>query len=178
MGTRSMTYVIDEYDNKTPITSLYRQYDGYPTGMGQDLYNFLANRQTVNGFGEKSVLVSNGMDDLAAQLVCYLKNDKYATTGNVYLYSLRKLPTVKQTFEQYRDKYLLKHAKDCGCEYVYIIRKNEAGLELQVHSLWADKEEDKCFIGTPQEVAEKFELKTDEALTSEDKQFYSLEVTA
>lgn len=171
MGTRSMTYVIDDYDNKTPIISLYRQFDGYPAGMGQDLYNFLANRQVVNGFGEKSVLTSNGIDDLAAQLVCYLKNDKYATTGNVYLFPTRKLPIKKQTFEEYRDKHLITRAKDAGCEYVYIIRYNENNLEIQVHNLYADDVNDEVFIGTPQEVAEKFDLRTDKVLTSQDKQF-------
>lgn len=160
MGTRSMTYVIDDCDGKTPLISLYRQFDGYPKGMGQDIYNFLANRKVVNGFGKASKLLSNGMDDLAAQLTTFLKTSN--ETGNVYLFPLRKLPAKKATFVDYRNKYLIKYAKDCGCEYVYIIRYINNTLEVQVWGIW-DKE--LLFSGAPQEMASVLDLKLDEALT-------------
>ena len=164
MGTRSMTYMIDEFDGKTPIISQYRQYDGYiKGGQGQDLCNFLLNRGVTNGFSQKSVLTSNGMDDMAAQYVCYLKSDPSNITGNVYLYPVRKLPTKKQTFEQYRDKYLIKYALDCGCEYIYIIRSVNGQLEIQVHH-WT---EGHLFTGTVQELVEKFDVNTENALTAE-----------
>ena len=37
MGTRSLTYVYDDYSVNTPIMCMYRQYDGYPTGHGAEL---------------------------------------------------------------------------------------------------------------------------------------------
>ena len=40
MGTRSLTFVYN--DNKKPIINLYRQYDGYPSGHGAELAEFLA----------------------------------------------------------------------------------------------------------------------------------------
>ena len=35
MGTRSLTYVYDDYSVNTPIMCMYRQHDGYPTGHGE-----------------------------------------------------------------------------------------------------------------------------------------------
>ena len=46
MGTRSLTYV---YDVKTPVVCMYRQYDGYPSGHGQELAEFLFDGKLVNG---------------------------------------------------------------------------------------------------------------------------------
>lgn len=162
MGTRSMSFVIDEYDNKTPLIQLYRQYDGYPEGMGQDVYNFLANRYVTNEQGEKSHATDNGMDDLAAQFVSFIKGTYQ--WGNVYVYPIRKLPTKKQTFEEYRDKYLLKYAKDCGCEYVYIIHRIEGGgIEVQVWDIWEKK---LIFAGKPEGLRDAFNLKTEEILVA------------
>ena len=38
MGTRSLTFV---YDGEQPIINMYRQFDGYPSGHGQELAEFL-----------------------------------------------------------------------------------------------------------------------------------------
>ena len=62
MGTRSLTFVYDEQGNK--IINLYRQYDGYPTGHGQELAEFLNNQKMYNGAG-----------DLAALLVAHFKKE-------------------------------------------------------------------------------------------------------
>ena len=48
MGTRSLTYIKDEYTDKN-IICMYRQYDGYPSGHGLDLAAFLNNFRVVNG---------------------------------------------------------------------------------------------------------------------------------
>ena len=69
MGTRSLTFVYDEQGNK--IINLYRQYDGYPTGHGQELAEFLNNQKMYNGAG-----------DLAALLVAHFKKEPM----NFYLY--------------------------------------------------------------------------------------------
>ena len=62
MGTRSLTFVYDEQGNK--IINLYRQFDGYPTGHGQELAEFLNNQKMYNGAG-----------DLAALLVAHFKKE-------------------------------------------------------------------------------------------------------
>ena len=80
MGTRSLTYV---YEGKKPVVCLYRQYDGYPSGHGAELAEFLMGYDIVNGFGEKRAKLANGMGCLAAQMVAHFKTE----TGNFYLHA-------------------------------------------------------------------------------------------
>lgn len=80
MGTRSLTYV---YEGKKPVVCLYRHYDGYPTGHGAELAEFLMGYDIVNGFGEKRAKLANGMGCLAAQMVAHFKTE----TGNFYLHA-------------------------------------------------------------------------------------------
>lgn len=61
MGTRSLTFVFD--DTGAKIINFYRQFDGYPTGHGQELAEFL------NG------VEYNGAGCLAAQLVSFFKKE-------------------------------------------------------------------------------------------------------
>ena len=56
MGTRSLTRVIETYKDdrtqkqvKKQLINMYRQYDGYPSGMGADLVEFLDGSKVVNG---------------------------------------------------------------------------------------------------------------------------------
>ncbi len=79
MGTRSLTRVIE--DGKTIIT-LYRQYDGYPSGHGKELADFLKDIRIVNGIGTNQTKVANGGGCLAAQLVCNFKKEP----GGFYLF--------------------------------------------------------------------------------------------
>ena len=51
MGTRCLTFV---YDNKLPILNLYRQFDGYPSGHGQELGEFLKNLEITNGIAKET----------------------------------------------------------------------------------------------------------------------------
>jgi hypothetical protein len=81
MGTRSLTYV---YEGETPIMCMYRQFDGYPTGHGQELANFLNELSVGNGISGKPDLFSfaNGMGDLAAQMIVWFKK----TPGGFYIH--------------------------------------------------------------------------------------------
>ena len=57
MGTRSLTYVYD--DNNDPIICMYRQFDGYPTGHGSELADFLTPFKIIqeNSYFQESELV-------------------------------------------------------------------------------------------------------------------------
>jgi len=107
MGTRSLTHVKsdvwDEDETPKTLVTIYRQMDGYPSGLGEEMAEFLRGRIVVNGFGggtpEKA---SNGMGCLAASLVGALKDG----IGSVYLYP--------------------PDSKDCGEEYVYTISMDGA----------------------------------------------------
>jgi len=74
MGTRSLTYV---YDVGEPILCMYRQFDGYPSGHGAELADFLLPIDLINGFeiADQGRKAANGMGCLAAQLVVHFKSD-------------------------------------------------------------------------------------------------------
>lgn len=81
MGTRCLTFV---YDGDQPVVNLYRQFDGYPTGHGIELANFLNGFDgIVNGLpvGDTRKL-ANGMGCLAAQMISHFK----VHAGGFYLY--------------------------------------------------------------------------------------------
>lgn len=109
MGTRSLTFV---YDGETPIINMYRQYDGYPTGHGAELAEFLAPFEMVNGISvradKQERKIANGMGCLAAQLVSNFKQE----AGQFYLY-----PT---------------SAVDCGQDYEYHIYQGTEGLRVRI----------------------------------------------
>ena len=68
MGTRSLTFV---YEGEKPIVNMYRQFDGYPSGHGAELAEFLTSfDEVVNGLpvGDNRRL-ANGMGCLAAQMI-------------------------------------------------------------------------------------------------------------
>ena len=83
MGTRSCTNVYD-YDGK-PIVSMYRQYDGYYSGHGQELADFIAKLTLVNGLSGDTTNLANGPGCLAAQIVAHFKT-LCGAVGGIYLY--------------------------------------------------------------------------------------------
>lgn len=54
MGTRSITHVhqMESMENgENVVCSFFRHWDGYPTGHGQDLANWLKGKKLTNGIG-------------------------------------------------------------------------------------------------------------------------------
>ena len=94
MGTRSLTYV---YDGETPIICMYRQYDGYLSGHGQELANFLNELTIGNGISGESDLFTyaNGMGDLAAQMIVWFKK----TPGGFYIHPVDSNQDCWQEYE-------------------------------------------------------------------------------
>jgi hypothetical protein len=81
MGTRSLTFV---YDGDKPIINMYRQFDGYPSGHGQELALFLLSGMMVNGYSETTTKQFNGMGCLAAQMIANFK----ITVGGFYIHAV------------------------------------------------------------------------------------------
>ena len=107
MGTRSLTKV---YEHGKVVVCMYRQFDGYPTGHGAELSEFLNQFAAItNGiaFGETRK-TANGMGCLAAQMVGHFKTE----AGGFYLY-----PT---------------GTVDVGEEYVYHVHQDRVVVQ-QVH---------------------------------------------
>jgi hypothetical protein len=105
MGTRSLTRVFKTYKDekknkqvKVQLVNMYRQYDGYPSGHGSELAEFLNGGKVVNGIGvDEKQTVFNGAGCLAAQMIAHFKDG----AGGFYIYPIT--------------------AKDCGQEYEYEI---------------------------------------------------------
>jgi|21_taG_2_1085346.scaffolds.fasta_scaffold02924_6 hypothetical protein len=52
MGTRSVTYIHEmESLDEGVVCGFYRHFDGYPSGHGQDMANWLKDKKLVNGIG-------------------------------------------------------------------------------------------------------------------------------
>ena len=104
MGTRSLTIVEDAQGRG--IVTMYRQMDGYPSGHGQDIADFLKDICMINGFSmeqDQPGKFANGMGCLAAQIVSHFKTD----VGGIYLQ-----PTEQNDIEE---------------DYVYIISPKSDG---------------------------------------------------
>jgi hypothetical protein len=133
MGTRSLTYIKDQYeDNDNTIICMYRQYDGYLSGHGKELAEFLQDFTILNGYSmDTPAGYANGMSCLAAQLVAHFKDG----IGNIYLY-----PT---------------STKDVGEEFIYTISLTDNGINIDVKD-WNNKI---IFSGTPAQLIEKINTK-------------------
>lgn len=85
MGTRSITTVQGRRESGLGLEqfcTIYRQFDGYPEVMGEEIKAALIGREIVNGYQDESTQL-NGPACLAAYLVGALKKGR---CGNVYLY--------------------------------------------------------------------------------------------
>lgn len=73
MGTRSLTVVADKDGSEYMV--LYRQYDGYPEGMGRDIVEKFGEFEIVNGFSPNgdNGKHANGLACLAGQIVAHFK---------------------------------------------------------------------------------------------------------
>ena len=122
MGTRSLTFV---YDGEEPIINMYRQYDGYPTGHGAELAEFLAPFTMVNGLGiNETRKVANGMGCLAAQLVHKFKG---SVGGEESTAMKGRSPNLAGGFYLYPTS-----AVDCGQDYEYHIYNKDGELRIAI----------------------------------------------
>jgi len=124
MGTRSLTVV--ENEDGAEIVVMYRQYDGYPSGHGAALAQFLDGKHLVNGFSSGMTLEDgwNGSGCLTAALVAAFKTE----VGGIYLYPAG--------------------TRDAGEEWIYTIRTRRTSGALlaqaiptvTVRDVYGDKE--------------------------------------
>ena len=102
MGTRSLTYV---YDGDVPVINIYRQFDGYPSGHGYELAQFLNSKTLVNGFTDKNAAQANGMGCLAAQLIVQLKHG----VGGIYIHPVTSTDCDQDyEYHVYEDKVVVE----------------------------------------------------------------------
>ena len=140
MGTRSLTYIQDSWEtavadeennNKVHKTTqnilcMYRQYDGYLSGHGAELAEFLQDFNVVNGYNMDTPKRSaNGMGCLAAQLIAHFKDG----IGNIYIHE--------------------PNESDCGEEYTYTVYEEDGKVRVRAYDVWAKKI---IFDGTPKQM--------------------------
>ena len=108
MGTRSLTFV---YDGEQPIINMYRQFDGYPSGHGQELAEFLNSFDAItNGIslGENRK-TANGMGCLAAQMIVNFKNG----VGGFYIYPVDSTDCWQDyEYHVYENKVVVKNPSE------------------------------------------------------------------
>lgn len=85
MGTRSTTTIVDNaFGFNEKLCTMYRQYDGYPSGHGKELAEFLAPFVVVNGMGiNETRTIANGAGCLAAQIIEHFKKEH--GPGGIYM---------------------------------------------------------------------------------------------
>ena len=140
MGTRSLTYIEESYETcvadeennnevhetKQNILCMYRQYDGYLSGHGAELAEFLQGFNIVNGIRHGiPKRTANGMGCLAAQLIAHFKDG----IGNIYIHE--------------------PNDSDCGEEYTYTIYEEDGKVRVRAYDVWAKKI---IFDGSPEEM--------------------------
>ena len=140
MATRALIKYVEREDGVTFSAhpgvdkihvQIYNHYDGYPSGLGVTLADYLQDFKVVNGLGSRQGKVANGMGCLAAQVVRYLKDEP----GNVYLHK----PS-ERSWEDY--------------EY-FIWCKEGHGVWISI----LDYDGNCIFVGKPDKLVTKFEEK-------------------
>ena len=156
MGTRSLTKVFNEEGKE--ILCLYRQFDGYPTGHGADLKEFLKGMKLTNGYStnqKEDGGWANGMGCLAGQLVAWFKTapqGKFVGRGkNNY----KQVPTHPKRGRIINSIYLERPGtKNHGEEFIYEVRSEAKSTRIGLKVI-------ECYKGTTlyNGPADKFDIK-------------------
>lgn len=112
MGTRSLVHIKNGDFSSQTLVTIYRQFDGYPEGMGQRLFAILNEGKTkiLNGYGNDKVPEAfNGMGCMSAYIIEHLKESRI---GNVYIYPA--------------------DSKDVGEEWTYTIYQDNGELMISI----------------------------------------------
>ena len=137
MATRALINFVDREDkvsfsehpgvDKIHV-QIYNHYDGYPSGLGVTLADYLQDFTVVNGLSIDQGKVANGIGCLAAQTVKYLKDEP----GQIYLHK-----PGKRDWEDY--------------EY-FIWSKEGHGVWISIF----DYNDNCIFVGKPDKLIEKY----------------------
>jgi hypothetical protein len=116
MGTRGLIHI---KDGKKTIVTIYRQYDCYEEGIGQEIFDILAQSTIVNGYNARMQAPNqfNGVGCLAAYLIGVLKEQKI---GNVYIMP----PNCKDVWEEYTYTISLDNIGNLNLKVVDVYNKN------------------------------------------------------
>jgi len=76
MTTRGLIQIYEKNGGKQRLlTNIYVHGDMYPNGVMCDVFKFIGEKTLASGYEPKKIFMQvNGMDDLATQIITYLKN--------------------------------------------------------------------------------------------------------
>ena len=88
MGCHALTTIKDQEGHH--LVTIFRHWDGNPSHHGKQVAEFLVNRPIKSGQPPRHPengypTMSNGMSDLAAQLIHHLKSDPHSEVGNIHI---------------------------------------------------------------------------------------------
>ena len=123
MATRALINIVQRQQGRSfskmlkpsdIYVQIRKHYDGYPSGLGVTLANYLSEYDIVNGIPNNYTgfqgPIANGIGCLAAQLVSYLKDEP----GNIYLQ-----PPVDLGLEDYVGKRMFEN----NDKYIRVYRR-------------------------------------------------------
>ena len=116
MSTRSLVRFAKREDGvsfsehpEKVIVQIYKHYDGYPQGHPLELAKYLKDFKIVNGLGQDTNKVANGLGCLAAQYVAAFKMD----AGDIYVeHPDTERDWIVKHFPWLKRKMILTHHKD------------------------------------------------------------------
>ena len=115
MGTRCLTVIKD--DDGSEIAVMYRHWDGGLASHGKELVKFLKPMRLIDGISDDNEKnVANGMNDLAAQVICHFKKKKGHRVGKIYLYT--------------------PETRDVGEEFIYEVYYCDGKINLKIFREW------------------------------------------
>jgi hypothetical protein len=119
MGTRALIHVKQDNIDSDTLVTIYKQMDGYPSHLGNQIATILGERKLVNGYtsGEENVQ-TNGMGCAAALLISGLKGK---SCGDIYIFK----PNDRNTGEEFtytlysKNEEIFLRVVDCDgdCNY-------------------------------------------------------------
>ena len=129
-ATREEGVSFSEHPERVEV-QVYKHYDGYPQGHPLDLARYLKDFKIVNGLGQDTHKMANGLDCLAAQYVAAFKMGP----GDLYIEN--------------------SDVEHMDIEYItYVWGDYGKGIWMSIF----DTYEKKCiFVGKPQELIDKYE---------------------
>ena len=128
-ATREEGVSFSEHPERVEV-QVYKHYDGYPEGHPVDLAKFLNGFNIVNGLGQDTHKVSNGLGCLAAQYVSAFKEQ----AGDVYIEN----PDTEHDWIEY-------------ITYVWSTDNKDIWMSI------FDTDEGCIFVGKPQQLIDKYD---------------------
>ena len=129
-ATREEGVSFSEHPERVEV-QVYKHYDGYPSGHPTALAEFLKGFKIVNGLGQDTYKVANGLGCLAAQYVAAFKMD----AGDMY---------IENADTEHGD-----------IEYITYVWGDD-GKDIWMSIF--DVHDEKCmFVGKPQKLIDKYE---------------------